>query len=62
MRRPIEKLARLLATESDDSVTFGELATKYNEAAERIADAWCVLKLLRAMDAVDEAPITYIPV
>lgn len=59
MRRPLEKLARLLAN-APDTATVGELANKYGETTERIFDASDMLKLLRALDAIDEAPITYI--
>lgn len=45
MRRPIEKLAFLLAAEPG-SALLGELATKYGETTERIADAMDVLKVM----------------
>ncbi len=61
MRTPIEKLARLIA-KAPGEATVGELADKYHETAERILDAAAVLKLLAALDALDEAPITYISV
>jgi DNA-binding MurR/RpiR family transcriptional regulator len=60
MRRPLERLARLLANAPGEA-TVGELANKYGESTERIYDALDMLKLIRAIGALYEAPITYIP-
>lgn len=61
MRRPIEALARLLANAPGEA-TLGDLANKYGETTGRISDALDVLKLLRAIGALEEGPITYIDV
>ena len=60
MRKPLEKLARELA-HAPGEATLGELASKYGESVERIMDASDMLRLLEAIGALDEAPITYIP-
>lgn len=59
MRQPLEKLARKIAKD-DLSQTLGELAQKHDEPLGRIVDAMDMLKLLKAMGALDEAPLTYV--
>lgn len=59
MRKNIESLARALAN-APGKATLGELAQKHGEPVSRIADALDVLKLLNAIGALEEAPITYI--
>lgn len=58
-RRPLEALARLLADQPREA-TIGDIANKYGETTGRILDAAAMLRLLRALGALDEAPITYI--
>lgn len=61
MRRPLERLARLLA-HAPTEATIGDLANKYGESTGRITDALDMLKILRAIGALQEGPITYISV
>jgi len=59
MRRPIEKLARLIEAESSPTDTLGELAAKYEEPTERIMDAIEVGKILYFTKLLYGAPLTY---
>lgn len=58
MRRGIEKLAWLLAKETEGTVTMGELARKYDEPIERIMDALDVLKIIRG-EATQIPPVDW---
>lgn len=63
MRRPIEKLARLLLAREPTGATILQVAAEYEEPLERIYDALDVCKILAWMneDSPNATPISYIP-